>query len=204
MTGREKNRLFHIHLFFLVLFLAGCSDQTQIDLQVPRGYMSTLTIEVKGTLVRFGPFVGYYFRPLDPQDLSRLSFVCFNERDFYTSDVPTNAQLYQGEAVLVTLPETEAGLPSGDGRIQPLFFPDAPPQWLDSRPSPQDQFVHFHSCHNARGPVRQGYWLRHVAVADFTYDMGGRVGPDSALYHRVRKGVDREFARIIEFDRGPR
>ena len=48
-----------------------------------------------------------------------------------------------------------------------------------------------------------GYWIRHVAVSDFTYDMGGRVGKESPLYHRVRKGPDRDFARIIEFDRGP-
>jgi hypothetical protein len=33
--------------------------------------------------------------------------------------------------------------------------------------------------------------------------MGGRVGKDSPLYHRVSSGPDRDFARIIEFDRGP-
>jgi hypothetical protein len=54
-----------------------------------------------------------------------------------------------------------------------------------------------------RRVVLTGYWIRHVAVSEFTYDMGGRVGKKSPLYHRVRKGPDREFARIIEFDRGP-
>jgi hypothetical protein len=33
--------------------------------------------------------------------------------------------------------------------------------------------------------------------------MGGRVTSESLLYHRVTKGVDRDFARIVEFDRGP-
>ena len=51
--------------------------------------------------------------------------------------------------------------------------------------------------------VLTGYWLRHVAVSEFTYDMGGRVGKESPLYHRVRKGPDRDFAGIVEFDRGP-
>lgn len=51
---------------------------------------------------------------------------------------------------------------------------------------------------------RHGYWLRHVGAAEFIYDMGGRVSSDSILYHRVKKGVDRDFARLIEFDRGPR
>jgi hypothetical protein len=40
-------------------------------------------------------------------------------------------------------------------------------------------------------------------MAAFTYDMGGRVGPDSVLYHKVMPGSDKAFARIIEFDRGP-
>jgi hypothetical protein len=63
--------------------------------------------------------------------------------------------------------------------------------------------VHFHSCYNGIGPVLIGYWLRHTAAADFTYDMGGRVAENSPLYHRVQKGVDRDFAKIIEFDKGP-
>jgi len=33
--------------------------------------------------------------------------------------------------------------------------------------------------------------------------MGGRVSRVSPLYHTVRKGVDLDFARILEFDRGP-
>jgi hypothetical protein len=33
-----------------------------------------------------------------------------------------------------------------------------------------------------------GYWLRHTAKARFTYDMGGRVSPDSPLHHRVAPG----------------
>jgi hypothetical protein len=92
----------------------------------------------------------------------------------------------------------------GQNRINPVSFEQAPPQWLQSRPQPADVYLHFHSCYDARGAVRQGYWLRHVGVAEFTYDMGGRVSIDSILYHRVKKGEDRDFARLIEFDRGPR
>lgn len=42
-----------------------------------------------------------------------------------------------------------------------------------------------------------------MAVDEFTYDMGGRVGPDSPLYHEVTPGTDRDFAKIMEFDYGP-
>jgi hypothetical protein len=37
-----------------------------------------------GRMIGFGPFVGYYFRPENPRDLSRLQFVCFNENRFYS------------------------------------------------------------------------------------------------------------------------
>lgn len=79
----------------------------------------------------------------------------------------------------------------------------SPSPWIDSRPEPRDEFLHFHSCYDARGPVLTGYWLRHEAVSEFTYDMGGRVDRESPLYHEVRPGTDKDFARIIEFDSGP-
>lgn len=68
------------------------------------------------------------------------------------------------------------------------------------QPGPADP---FHSAYDAVGPVRAGFWLRHVGVETFTYNMGGRVDESSALYHRVEPGVDTAFARILEFDRGP-
>ena len=46
-----------------------------------------------GRMVGFGPFVGCYFRPEDPGDLSRLGFVCFNENRFYSLDMPNGAKL---------------------------------------------------------------------------------------------------------------
>ncbi|MGA9534804.1 MAG: hypothetical protein WBR24_02745 [Desulfobacterales bacterium] len=46
-----------------------------------------------GRMVGFGPFVGYYFRPENPGDLSRLRFVCFNENRFYSLDMPNGAKL---------------------------------------------------------------------------------------------------------------
>ncbi|MEJ5365032.1 MAG: hypothetical protein WHS86_08025 [Desulfosoma sp.] len=202
----RKKRL-NIRCFWgLVLCLLwGCSDgrATQgASLEVPRGYAPVLEFVHNGRLFRFGPFVGYYFRPDVPGEMRRIRLVCFNEQKFYSSDAPENALLYEGDGVLTDLPPAEAPLPRGEERIQPVFFPDAPAAWLESRPEPRDAYVHFHSCHDASGPVFTGFWIRHVAVRDFTYDMGGRVGPGSPLYHPVRKGEDRNFARIIEFDRG--
>lgn len=169
---------------------------------IPHGYMARLEQVHEGRLIGFGPFVGYYFRPEDPKDLRRLSFVCFNENQFYSSNMPNGAKLYEGTAHLVTLPPADIAIPSQD-RINPVFFPEAPEAWRNSRPEPQDEFVHFHSGYDTTGPVPTGYWIRHVAVSEFTYDMGGRVGKESPLYHQVRRGPDRDFARIIEFDRGP-
>jgi len=191
--------------------LSGCRPDQRSDgsdgsqsggVVVPHGYMPRLEQVHEGRLIGFGPFVGYYFRPEDPKDLSRLQFVCFNENRFYSSDMPAGAKLYEGTALRTTLPFADIAIPAQE-RINPVFFPEAPEVWRNSRPEPRDLFVHFHSAYDATRPVRTGYWLRHVAVADFTYDMGGRVGKEGPLYHRVRKGPDRDFARIIEFDRGP-
>jgi hypothetical protein len=146
--------------------------------------------------------MGYYFKPVDPGDLSRLRFVCFNEAGFYTKDMPDNSRIFEGEARLARLPDTGTPLPQ-NGRISPMFFKDAPKAWRSSRPEPRDEFVHFHSCYDSQGPVRLGFWLRHRALGVFTYDMGGRVGQDSPLYHRAAPGPDRAFPKIIEFDRGP-
>ncbi len=194
-----------IAAFLLPAWTAGCGSGSpgKVELDVPRGYMSTLRVEQEGRLYSFGPFVGYYFRPENPQDLCRLRFVCFNEGGFYSSDAAINERLFEGEAILVSLPDIGIKPPTGSERIQPVFFEDAPAEWLETRPEPQSDFVHFHSCYDAQGPVLGGYWLRHRGVVDFTYDMGGRVGPDSPLYHEVRKGVDKDFARIVEFDNGP-
>ncbi|MFZ7110685.1 MAG: hypothetical protein ACOWYE_03295 [Desulfatiglandales bacterium] len=169
---------------------------------VPHGYAARLEQVRDNRLIGFGPFRGYYFRPEDPKDLSRLVFVCFNEDGFYSSDMPAGAKLFEGTAVRATLPRADFEIPLKN-RINPVFFADAPPEWLDRRPKPHAEYVHFHSCYDGTGPVLTGYWLRHTAIAAFTYDMGGRVEENSPLYHRVQKGVDRDFAKIIEFDRGP-
>ncbi|MCB2174044.1 hypothetical protein KQH41_02125, partial [bacterium] len=78
-----------------------------------------------------------------------------------------------------------------------------PSDWLQQRPEPQEEFVHFHSAYNRRGAVSTGYWLRHDAVTTFTYNMGGRVSADSPLHHRAKPGASDRFPRIIEFDDGP-
>ena len=169
---------------------------------VPHGYMARLEQVHDGRRIGVGPFVGYYFRPEDPRDLTRLQFVCFNENKFYSSDMPDGAKLYEGTAVRVTLPLSDIIIPVRD-RINPEFFKEAPEAWRNTRPESQDEFVHFHSCYDGTGPVLTGYWLRHVAVSEFTYDMGGRVEKEGPMFHRVHKGPDRDFARIVEFDRGP-
>ena len=186
------------------LLIAACDRAAQepAALEVPRGFVSEIRVEDRGRVLGFGPFVGYYFKPQNREDLTRLEFVCFNERAFYTKDLPENARLFTGTAVLTRLPETGFQIPE-NARINPVFFPDAPDSWLATRPEPKDAFVHFHSCYDAQGPVLTGYWIRHNGAASFTYDMGGRVGPDSPLYHEVTPGIDRDFARIIEFDHGP-
>ncbi|MFW6011648.1 MAG: hypothetical protein ACOC8R_01040 [Desulfosalsimonas sp.] len=186
------------------LFAQGCEKPGSgaKDPDVPRGYASEIQVETEDRLMNFGPFVGYYFKPENPGDFTRVKFVCFNERSFYTNDLPENAKLFEGRAVLTSLPDTGFDLPES-GRINPVYFSDAPAEWLATRPEPKDEFVHFHSCYDAQGAVLAGYWIKHDAVAEFTYDMGGRVGPDSSLYHEVSPGIDRDFAKIIEFDYGP-
>jgi hypothetical protein len=189
----------------LLLLLSGCRGEEVPAAvpAVPRGYVATLEVTIDGQVYGFGPFVGYYFRPVDPADLSRVAFVCFNERRFYTLDLPENSLLFEGEGVLVRLPDKGAPLPATGGRIRPVPFSQAPAEWTATRPDPQDEYVHFHSLYNAAGPAHYGYWLQHRAIASFLYDMGGRVGPEGPLYHRVTPGVDRDFAHLIEFDRGP-
>jgi len=168
----------------------------------PHGYSPRLLITRGGQLYRFGPFVGYYFRPVPGTELADVEFICFNEEGFYTSDLPAGAKLFTGQAKLRRLPD-EGTIPEQGGRIRPVFFDEAPEAWLDTRPEPRDEYLHFHSAHNAAGATRLGYWLRHEALAEFTYDMGGRVGPESPLHHDVEPGLDTGFARIVEFDFGP-
>ena len=189
---------------FVCLLLQACNvGQDTAPVQVPRGYSAVLRIEDDGHQMHLGPFVGYYFKPSDPGDLDRLDFVCFNEESFYTRDLPPQALLYEGQAVRTELPRV-IPLPEYNGeRIRPVFQDSIPPAWLATRPPPRDEFVHFHSCYDAAGPVYTGYWLRHRAAAPFTYDMGARVGPESMLYHHVAPGPDRHFPQIVEFDFGP-
>jgi len=197
-----------VFLIFLVLgaiLCFGCpapQKDKKTTLKIPRGYVDRLDIQLEDRVLGFGPFVGYYFKPENPEDLTRLSFVCFNEDSFYTDDLPENAILFEGDAILTQLEDTDFPLPSDD-RINPVFFGDAPRKWVNNRPRPQEEYLHFHSCYDGLGPVPAGYWFRHKAKAAFTYDMGGRIGPDSPLYHEVHPGIDQQFAKIMEFDAGP-
>lgn len=202
------DNIFAILLLLISAGMVSCTSEQEAGqslkqtIVVPHGYMARLEQVHENRLIGFGPFRGYYFRPRDPKDLSRLVFVCFNEDGFYSSDMPAGARLFEGTAVRVTLPRADFEIPVKN-RINPVFFADAPQKWLESRPEPRDEYLHFHSCYNGSGPVLTGYWLRHTAMAVFIYDMGGRIAENSPLYHRVQKGVDRDFAKIIEFDKGP-
>lgn len=205
--GKLIHSGFRLPAFVLaaMILLAGCDQSAEKPKapDIPRGYMPILDIEMNGHLLQFGPFAGYYFKPDSPDDLSRLRVLCFNEDFFYTRDMPENTLLFKGDAILTTLEPVEVPK-TGDQRIIPVFFHQAPRAWLQSRPDPQNEFIHFHSCYDKSGPALTGYWLRHRAVAAFTYDMGQRVKEKSPLYHTVTPGMDKKFAKIIEFDRGPR
>jgi len=203
--NRTVKTISQTFLILMILSLSiGCSsdrEKQRVELQIPRGFVSKLQLVDNGQLLHFGPFVGYYFAPLKGQnDLHKLQFLCFNEDSFYSSEMPENSLLFKGEAVFTRFPDVGRSLPS-DNRINPVFFKNAPVEWINTRPS--SVFLHFHSCYDAMGPVHAGYWVKHIAVDDFVYDMGGKVSFDSPLYHKVSKGIDDEFARIIEFDRGP-
>jgi hypothetical protein len=187
---------------FLLVAVSGDAQSQAEDLLIPRGYYSQLELSHQGQRLSFGPFVGYYFKPQTGADMTRLDVLCLNERGFYTDQLPENAVLFHGEAVLATLPGLEM-IPHGKQRITPVFFDEAPAAWREQRPKPQEQFVHFHSAYDSNGPVRTGYWLRHDAVTEFTYNMGGRLSKDSPLYHQARPGEGERFPRIIEFDAGP-
>jgi len=130
---------------YLMIAAAGCNGDRPTDrvpLEIPRGYVDRLYIDTPDGMYFFGPFVGYYFKPIAPSDRTRLRFVTFNEGHFYTLDLPDNAKLYHGEARLVHLSQTDHELPRKN-RINPVFFDQAPDQWLNSRPAPQDQFSTF-------------------------------------------------------------
>lgn len=204
----NSRRLFTQIVVFCFCVLIGCKNANSeasrsVDPNVPRGYQKRLEIQIDDRVLYFGPFVGYYFKPIQVPDFSRLDFLCFNEGSFYTKDLEPNTLLYRGTAVLQLLDDRAQPIPETGQRIVPVFFPDAPDQWIQSRPEPKQGFVHFHSAYNSEGAVHAGFWLSHEAVESFTYDMGGRVGPDSPLHHEVQRGLDVNFARIIEFDHGP-
>ena len=202
--GQGRLLMCLLTLLITVAGTAGCGrDRDKAEARdLPRGYTDVLCLQSGENQYCFGPFVGYYFKPVRPGDLSRLTFICFNEAGFYTRDMPENSRIFEGEARLARLPDAGVPLPDS-GRISPVFFKDAPEAWKESRPEPREEYLHFHSCYDSQGPVRTGFWLRHRALGLFTYDMGGRVGEDSPLYHRAAPGPDRSFPKIIEFDRGP-
>jgi len=169
----------------------------------PRGFQSSWKIPLGDVLAGFGPFVGYWFRPETSGNFDRLRFVCANVNRFYASTMPDGAVLFEGDAILRKLPGTGEPLPRAH-RINAVFFAEAPAEWLRTRPEPREEFLHFHSCYDASGPLPHGYWMRHVAREPFLFDMGARAGPGSPVYHEIERGPARNFSRIVEFDRGPR
>lgn len=191
-----------ICLPFFLLVNCNASDQQEESLEVPRGYYSQLELVHDGQQLGFGPFVGYYFKPVLFDDMKRLHFICYNERQFYSDEVPANVRLFEGEAVMATLPDI-IPIPAAQQRINPVFFKQVPEGWLETRPEPKDKFVHFHSAYNQRGAVFTGYWLQHHATQAFTYNMGGRIDKSSPLYHQAKPGEERNFPAIVEFDYGP-
>lgn len=196
--------MIRILLVGMCLVLTACQDQPSSGAppQVPRGYYAQLEVVHAGKQLSFGPFVGYYFKPVQYNDLTQLQFICFNERGFYTDQLPAGTLLFTGKAILATLPDNHPK-PEPRQRINPVFFADAPQEWLATRPEPKDEYVHFHSAYDSKGAALTGYWLRHHPERDFTYNMGGRVAADSPLFHHASPNQPQNFPRIVEFDFGP-
>lgn len=196
--------MIRILLVGMCLVLTACQDQPSSGAppQVPRGYYAQLEVVHAGKQLSFGPFVGYYFKPVQYNDLTQLQFICFNERGFYTDQLPAGTLLFTGKAILATLPDNHPK-PEPRQRINPVFFADAPQEWLATRPEPKDEYVHFHSAYDSKGATLTGYWLRHHPERDFTYNMGGRVAADSPLFHHASPNQQQNFPRIVEFDFGP-
>lgn len=196
--------MIRILLVGMCLVLTACQDQPSSGAppQVPRGYYAQLEVVHAGKQLSFGPFVGYYFKPVQYNDLTQLQFICFNERGFYTDQLPAGTLLFTGKAILATLPDNHPK-PEPRQRINPVFFADAPQEWLATRPEPKDEYVHFHSAYDSKGATLTGYWLRHHPERDFTYNMGGRVAADSPLFHHASPNQPQNFPRIVEFDFGP-
>ncbi len=192
-------------LFCLLSFLlvsCSTSDRQEAHPEVPRGYYSQLEFVHNGQQLGFGPFVGYYFKPVIFDDMERLHFICYNERQFYSDEIPANERLFEGEAVMTTLSDNTP-MPDAQQRINPVFLKQTPAGWLETRPEPKEKFVHFHSAYNQSGAVYTGYWLQHSATQEFTYNMGGRVDKSSPLYHQAKPGEESNFPGIVEFDYGP-
>lgn len=188
-------------LLTLIVILTCYITTGSASVEIPRGYYAQLEIAHQGRALTFGPFVGYYFKPVSGADTSHLEFLCFNEKQFYTDDLSAEVLLFRGEAILTTLPDSHP-IPDRGQRITPVFASEAPSAWLETRPEPQEQFVHFHSTYDHSGATYVGYWLRHKGVTEFVYNMGGRLGKDSLLYHKVSPQTSAAFPAIIEFDRG--
>lgn len=204
MEGRGVKRVW-VWALWACMFLgipAGGLAQAEEGDPVPRGALQELIVEHQGQIYTFGPFVGYFFWPRKPGEVHKLRFVCMNDNQFYTKDMQAGALLFQGEAVFTCLPQNAVPRSAPGERMKPVFARDIPETWLSTRPEPSAEYRHFHSAHNAQGAVSCGYWMRHRSEHFFTYDMGGRVGPKSPLYHRVQPGVDTEFPLIVEFDHG--
>jgi hypothetical protein len=182
-----------------ILICSATPGSAMVD--IPRGYYAQLQISHDGRALTFGPFVGYYFKPASGTDITKLELLCYNERQFYTDELPADALLFKGDAILTTLPDSHP-IPDEGERITPIFASDAPTAWLETRPEPREQFRHFHSTYNHSGAAYTGYWLRHDPVEKFTYNMGGRLSKDSPLYHQVNPESSGDFPAIIEFDSG--
>ncbi len=196
--------MIRILLVALCLLLTACQERSTSGStpQVPRGYYAQLELVHAGKQLSFGPFVGYYFKPLQHDDLTQLQFICFNERGFYTDELSDGELLFTGKAILTTLPDSHPKAEPSQ-RINPVFFADAPQEWLATRPEPKEQYVHFHSAYDSLGATFTGYWLRHHPERSFTYNMGGRVAADSPLFHQASPDQPQNFPRIVEFDFGP-
>lgn len=166
----------------------------------PPGWSRTIAVQRAGGELAFGPIDGHYWRRTGSDTVCGLHY---NAGRGTASQAPDGRLLYfvEGRLAHLPIPVDQVPQPVGDQRVVQQLTGDVPRTWLGA-PMPPG-FVYWHGTYDvkARRATATGFWLRHIAVRSFTFDMGGDRG--YPFTHRVTPGVDMHFAPKLNFDVGP-